>query len=154
MCLYIAECTQILSFPDYVCMKFFISFFFLSKLLNCSDTLDTLCVLAHCVYTPTILSVSNTFETEQELYELSLVECDHLYFNILSFLSLSYGSSTAFSNPSSSQIAIYCFLFKFTVLSLPLNPFKHELNPIRHLLTLAGAHHFVHVSRIRINVIR
>jgi hypothetical protein len=31
------------------------------------------------------------------------------------------------------------------------NPLNAELKPIRHLLTLAGAHHFVHVSRIRFN---
>jgi hypothetical protein len=30
-------------------------------------------------------------------------------------------------------------------------PLNAELNPIRHLLALAGAHHFVHVSRIRVN---
>jgi hypothetical protein len=35
----------------------------------------------------------------------------------------------------------------------PLNPLNAELNPIRHLLALAGAHHFVDVSRIRVNVI-
>jgi hypothetical protein len=31
------------------------------------------------------------------------------------------------------------------------NPLNAELNPIRHLLALAGARHFVHVSRIRVN---
>jgi uncharacterized membrane protein len=31
------------------------------------------------------------------------------------------------------------------------NPLKAELNPTRHLLSLAGAHHFVDVSRIRVN---
>jgi hypothetical protein len=31
------------------------------------------------------------------------------------------------------------------------NPLNAELNPIRQLLALAGAHHFVHVSRIRVN---
>ena len=30
------------------------------------------------------------------------------------------------------------------------NPLNTELNPIRHLLALAGAHHFVHVSRVRV----
>jgi hypothetical protein len=30
------------------------------------------------------------------------------------------------------------------------NPLNAELNPIRHLLALAGAHHFVDVSRIRV----
>jgi hypothetical protein len=32
-----------------------------------------------------------------------------------------------------------------------VNPLNAELNPIRHLLALAGAHHFVHVSRIKVN---
>ena len=32
------------------------------------------------------------------------------------------------------------------------NPLNAELNPIRHLLALVGAHHIVHVSRIRVNV--
>jgi hypothetical protein len=32
------------------------------------------------------------------------------------------------------------------------NPLNAELNPIRHLLALVGARHFVHVSRIRVNV--
>jgi hypothetical protein len=31
------------------------------------------------------------------------------------------------------------------------NPLNAELNPIRHLLTLVGTHHFVDVSRIRVN---
>jgi hypothetical protein len=30
-----------------------------------------------------------------------------------------------------------------------INPLNAELNPICHLLALAGAHHFVDVSRIR-----
>ena len=32
-----------------------------------------------------------------------------------------------------------------------VNPLNAELNPIRHLLTLVGARHIVHVSRIRVN---
>jgi len=31
-----------------------------------------------------------------------------------------------------------------------LNPLNAELNPICHLLTLLGVHHFLHVSRIRV----
>ena len=31
-----------------------------------------------------------------------------------------------------------------------LNPLKPELNPICNLLALLGAHHFLHVSRIRV----
>ena len=38
-----------------------------------------------------------------------------------------------------------------------INPILHHytlchLNPICHLLALAGAHHFVHVSRLRVNI--
>jgi len=32
-----------------------------------------------------------------------------------------------------------------------INPLNTELNPICHLLTLLGAHHILHVSRIRVN---
>jgi len=31
-----------------------------------------------------------------------------------------------------------------------LNPINAELNPICHLLALLGAHHILHVSRIRV----
>jgi len=31
------------------------------------------------------------------------------------------------------------------------NPINADLNPIRHLLALLGAHHILHVSRIRVN---
>jgi len=32
-----------------------------------------------------------------------------------------------------------------------LNPLNAKLNPICHLLALLGAHHILHVSRIRVN---
>ena len=32
-----------------------------------------------------------------------------------------------------------------------VNPLNAELNPFCHLLTLLGAHHILHVSRIRVN---
>jgi len=35
----------------------------------------------------------------------------------------------------------------------PFNPLNAELNPICHLLALFGAHHILHVSRIRVNVL-
>jgi hypothetical protein len=35
-----------------------------------------------------------------------------------------------------------------------LNPLNTELNPICHLLALLGAHHILHVSRIRVNILR
>jgi hypothetical protein len=33
-----------------------------------------------------------------------------------------------------------------------INPLNAELNPIRHLLALAVAHHFVDVSRVRVKI--
>jgi hypothetical protein len=33
----------------------------------------------------------------------------------------------------------------------PINPLNAELNPICHLLALLGAHHILHVSRMRVN---
>jgi len=33
-----------------------------------------------------------------------------------------------------------------------INPLNAEWNPICHLLTLLGAHHILHVSRIRVNI--
>ena len=33
-----------------------------------------------------------------------------------------------------------------------INPLNPELNPICYLLALLGAHHFLHVSRIRVNL--
>ena len=35
--------------------------------------------------------------------------------------------------------------------SVILNPLNAELNPICHLLALLGAHHILHVSKIRVN---
>ena len=34
-----------------------------------------------------------------------------------------------------------------------INPLNAELNPICHLLALLGAHHILHVSRIRVNTL-
>ena len=35
-----------------------------------------------------------------------------------------------------------------------INPLNAELNPICHLLALAGAHHFVNVSRLGVKYIK
>ena len=45
------------------------------------------------------------------------------------------------------------FVHKFPALNgtgFIINPLKAELNPICFLLALLGAHHFLHVSRIRV----
>ena len=40
--------------------------------------------------------------------------------------------------------------FSRTTLLHGVNPLNAELNPICYLLALLGAHHFLHVSRIRV----
>jgi hypothetical protein len=45
-------------------------------------------------------------------------------------------------------VCVYIYMYIHTRRPYPLND---ELNPIRHLLVLAGAHHFVDVSRVRVN---
>jgi len=43
----------------------------------------------------------------------------------------------------------FTITFTFTI---SFNPFKTELKPICHLLAFLGAHHILHVSRIRVKV--
>ena len=40
-----------------------------------------------------------------------------------------------------------------SVLVQSFNPLNAELNPICYLLALLGAHHFLHVSRIRVKLL-
>ena len=42
---------------------------------------------------------------------------------------------------------------RFSLGVLPVNPLKPELNPICYLLPLIGAHHFLHVSRLRVKLL-
>ena len=45
-------------------------------------------------------------------------------------------------------------LLKLHLLKQFINPLNAELNPICHLLALLGAHHILHVSRIRVKIHR
>jgi hypothetical protein len=50
---------------------------------------------------------------------------------------------------------LLCPKIATTLSTLPppeLNPLKPELNPICYLLALLGAHHFLHVSRMRVKL--
>ena len=38
-------------------------------------------------------------------------------------------------------------------MTLHINPLNPELNPIYYLLALLGAHHFLHVTRIRVKLL-
>ena len=54
------------------------------------------------------------------------------------------------SPPSGAEVQIDWRLACISTPSICLNPLNHELNPICYLLELLGAHHFLHVSRIRV----
>ena len=41
---------------------------------------------------------------------------------------------------------------KLNIYNALINPLNPELNPICYLLALLGAHHFLHVSRIRVKL--
>jgi len=47
------------------------------------------------------------------------------------------------------KIEVFCYL---TEIGSDINPLNAELNPICHLLALLGAHHILHISRIRLNI--
>jgi hypothetical protein len=46
----------------------------------------------------------------------------------------------------------FSFIVSQLLLLVEFNPLKAELNPICYLLALLGAHHFLHVNRIRVNL--
>jgi len=48
------------------------------------------------------------------------------------------------NSETKEQLAGNCFFF---------NPLNAELNPICQLLAILGAHHILHVSRIRVNLV-
>jgi len=46
--------------------------------------------------------------------------------------------------------SVYCAIRSDSLTVININPLNPELNPICYLLALLGAHHFLHVSRIRV----
>jgi len=52
-----------------------------------------------------------------------------------------------------SKLYIYSWKIKKNYSQHYINPLKPELNPICYLLALLGAHHFLHVSRIRVKLL-
>ena len=61
----------------------------------------------------------------------------------LAFSSCYQGDATSHTNNRVSRR-------EFATYRLYVNPINAELNPICHLLALVGAHHILHVSRIRV----
>jgi hypothetical protein len=52
--------------------------------------------------------------------------------------------------PTNTAAGVYCSLRYALCMIRTLTLYNAQLNPIRHLLALAGTHHFVHVSRIKV----
>jgi len=48
------------------------------------------------------------------------------------------------------QLPTLSVVAQFGVKNIKFNPLNPELNPVCYLLALLGAHHFLHVSRIRV----
>jgi len=59
------------------------------------------------------------------------------------------------------EIGLLCFIYDIISKKhmacyhylVVINPLNTELNPICHLLALLEAHHILHVSRIRVNIV-
>jgi len=53
------------------------------------------------------------------------------------------------------RIFVVLFKFRYNIFIVVriINPLNPELNPICYLLALLGAHHFLHVSRIRVKLL-
>ena len=68
----------------------------------------------------------------------------------LEFLDLDIGHELL----ALESIGDICFMNLISSFKMPvINPLKPELNPICYLLALLGAHHFLHVSRIRVKLL-
>jgi len=81
-----------------------------------------------------------------------------IHFNIiLSLTSLSANLFLSLRFPQGNSVCICVFPYTCLMLrpfhSYGINPLNPELNPICYLLALLGAHHFLHVSRIRVKLL-
>jgi hypothetical protein len=69
-------------------------------------------------------------------------------FCVLSFSGVFISFCEALSGIWRMSVGVHV---KFSFLLSDFNPLNTELNPICHLLVLLGAHHILHISRIRVN---
>jgi len=64
-----------------------------------------------------------------------------------------YRSFTKMHEQQNIKIFLYLrFHSSIEVFPKHFSPLNAELNPICHLLPLLGAHHFLHISRVRVNI--
>jgi hypothetical protein len=89
-------------------------------------------VLGYVKHRHWILFYDKTVETSIDLFKVLSVKYSPLSFFFLTVKAL--------------HLIRYVFPIAF-------NPLNAELNPIRHFLALLGAHHILHVSRIRVKLL-
>ena len=83
--------------------------------------------------------------TKPESSQHVLVNKTHIYFTRIRPII-----RRCFMRPGRQTLRHLSFFENFRNVFNPLNP---ELNPICYLLALLGAHHFLHVSRIRVKLL-
>ena len=77
------------------------------------------------------------------------------YLNILhvSYVHVKYNRMAYLELSCSLMLTCRSEIVKVPFIDVMLNPLKPELNSICYLLALLGAHHFLHVSRIRVKLL-
>ena len=86
-----------------------------------------------------------TFVLSPSVLSIPIINTDSWNFTVNGYTQLT--SSYLEGAKITSQIVHKFFPVSCIVL---FNPLKPELNPVCYLLALLGAHHFLHVSRIRV----
>jgi hypothetical protein len=87
--------------------------------------------------------------------KLQLLQCIHIcrhrVFSLYLAIALSFHQESIVHNWHPFHFNRTAkFIHQYFIYQSPINPLNAELNPIRHLLALVGAHHFVHVSMVRV----
>jgi len=76
----------------------------------------------------------------------------HLYFGSISYHCI-YGCMFCTLLFNFVNLCKCMYSYCYVLYSYYVNPLNPELNPICYLLALLGAHHFLHVSRIRVKLL-
>ena len=125
-------------------------------ILCCSGYHTVLQWLSYCATVAIILCCSGYHTVLQWLSyraTVAVIPCYRAYTHHCRYFTqfLTAVDGTGHSEP---HLTPFCNFF-FTIGAMKthplLNPLNPELNPICYLLALLGAHHFLHVSRIRVN---
>jgi len=96
---------------------------------------------------PVLMALSHNYSFFAPLHFIDLLQCSRIFNTLL----LEF-----YAEFTSSEFLIKVILRSGTRLvrnQIGINPLNPELNLICYLLALLGAHHFLHVSRIRVTLL-